>query len=327
MLFRYLFLLIFFISCNSSKVDDALELIDGIDRKPIDVSRMGINAFANKSQFGSPCEQYSEIKNVLGLKYLRILINWNEGVQAYSGTTINWSFYDNLLDCVPAGADALLVVNGLPDWFNAEGNPRINFVDHWFKKVFRRYNSKGNVVGFQVWNEPNAEADAENVLLGMHNNPTAYLEMLAAAYSVAKDINSSKLILNAATTAIAQNFRGTLNYNKQLKEQGIENFIDRYAIHYYGTQFERVVTDDGVKDFLNSLSKPVWITESGIQGFDKQLAYVETVWPYLRDKINNLDRIYYYQFASNQDARNAFGLKNISPENSVSDLYVYLSGL
>ena len=93
--------------------------------------------------------------------------------------------------------------------------------------------------------------------------------------------------------------------------------MDVWAIHYYGEQFERVITSDGVADFLNGVGRPIWITESGQMGIDKQLAYVETAWPFLRDKIPGIDRIYYYQFASNQPASTAFGLKVNNPGPAV----------
>lgn len=324
-----LIIILFFAACNTSDLEDALDLAEGVDRKSIDVSRMGMNAFGNKNQFGSVCDQYSEVVNVLGVKYLRILVNWNNGVQSSKNSSPDFSFYDSLVNCIPNGADALLVVNGLPGWMNDsanwnDGNPRSTFVDLWFKKVVRRYQSNPKVIGFQVWNEPNMTANSENVLLDMSENSSNYLEMLSRAYSTAKDINSNKLVVNAATTAIAQNFRGTLNYNKQLQEQGVENFVDVYAIHYYGEQFENVLRDDGIQDFLNSLSVPIWITESGAQGVSNQLPYVETVWPFLREKSSSIDRIYYYQYASLTDSGSAYGLKNPSSDAPVSDLYVYL---
>ncbi len=325
-----LLLLFGLVACDSSTVDDALEIIEGVDREEIDRSRMGVNAFGNKRAFGSACQQYREVRNTLGLRYLRILINWNDGVQPAPAATPDFSFYDELINCIPAGADALLVVNGLPSWMRDSSNwgganVRIAFVEQWFRKVFRRYQSRGNVIAFQVWNEPNYSPNPENNVLDVLSSPENYVEMLAAAYSVARDINSSKRIVNAATTAIAQNYKSTLNYNKAMRDAGIENFVDIFAIHYYGTNFERVVSpDDGIADFLNGLSRPIWITESGKQGATQQLEYVETVWPYLRDKVSGIDRIYYYQFASEEGAESAFGLKNLSGDQPVSDLYSYL---
>jgi len=83
------------------------------------------------------------------------------------------------------------------------------------------------------------------------------------------------------------------------------------------------VQKDGVADFLNSLSKPIWITESGIQG-SEQLPYVETVWPFLREKVSGIDRIYYYQYANPGSATNNYGMRTTDAQFPVSDLYVFL---
>lgn len=328
---KLLLIIIFlFAACNSDDIENAIEVAEGVDRKEgsIDRNQLGLNAFGNKTQFGSACEQYADAGNNLGIRYFRILINWNDGVQPSPGSSINYSFYDSLLNCVPAGVDALLVVNGLPSWMNDSanwqgGNPRTTFVNRWFKPVVDRYAGRGNVIGFQVWNEPNDAGNAENNILGFPADPVNFVEMQSLAYNLGKE-STGKLIINAATTSIAQNFSATLDYNKALRNAGIEDVTDKFAIHYYGEQFERVILpSDGVADFLNSVSKPIWITESGRQSASDQLAYAETVWPFLNDKINNLERIYYYQYAS-ASGSDSFGLRNLSADQGLSSLYVYL---
>ncbi len=325
-----LIFLFFFLACDSSEVKDLVEVIDGVDRKKIDVSKMGINAFGNNSEFGTACQQYAEIKNSLDLRYYRVLINWNDSVQPSRNSNPNFSFYDELINCLPVGAEALLVVNGLPSWMNSsanwssDGNIRSTFIDLWYKKVVNRYKDNPRVTAYQVWNEPNMVANSENAVLEIATIPENYLEMLARAFSITKDIAPSKLVVNAATTAINQDYRTTLNYNKRLIEIGAEDYLDVFAIHYYGEQYERVIDDNGIADFLNGLSKRIWVTESGEQGYNKQLSYVEKTWPYLQDKIARVDRFYYYQFDTNASAETAYGLKNASRDFPVSDLYVYL---
>ena len=67
---------VFILGCSSDSVDEAIDdaedLIDAIDveRKPIDPSRTGLNAFANERFAGSICAQYREIKNTLGFHLL-----------------------------------------------------------------------------------------------------------------------------------------------------------------------------------------------------------------------------------------------------------------
>lgn len=330
---RYRLILVVLLAAllSCSKNSELAQIIDSDDvpRKPIDVSRMGVNAFGNLPQFGTPCQQYQEISNSLKLKYLRILVNWNDGVQSSAGSQPNFSFYDQLVNCVPSGVDALLVVNGIPTWMENSGhwiggNPRVTFIELWFKKVVSRYANHPAVIGWQVWNEPNMDADPENVIMDMNNSPANYVEMLALGYNAAKNLAPGKLVLNAATTSINQNFPGSVDYNRDMRSAGAQDFVDVWAIHYYGKQFEKVVVSGGVADFLNGLQRAVWITESGERGTNQQLAYVETAWPYLREKIPGIDRIYYYKFASDQAPEHGYGLRNSDAQFPVSDLYVHL---
>jgi hypothetical protein len=46
------------IGCKSS-IEDAVGIIDGVDRKPIDTSKLAINAFANDGRFGGIASQFS----------------------------------------------------------------------------------------------------------------------------------------------------------------------------------------------------------------------------------------------------------------------------
>ena len=312
-------------ACSKSEIEDALDSVD-VDRKKIDVSRLGLNSFGNDQVFGSPCQQFAEARDVLGVKFLRILINWNTAVQSSASSAPVFGFYDELISCIPDGVDALLVVNGLPGWMYDSknwigGNPRATFVELWFKKVFRRYSDNPKVLAFQIWNEPNMLSNVENQVLEIAESPVNYLEMLAASYSLAKGLNSSKLIVNAATTAINQGYPNTLQYNKRLRDAGGDSFVDRWAIHYYGTSYERV---GDVAGFLNELPVGIWLTESGDQGINNQHKYVEETWPFLDEKINNLERFYYYQHTSVTSPESAYGLRNPSAETPVSDLYIYL---
>ncbi|NMC64421.1 MAG: cellulase family glycosylhydrolase [SAR324 cluster bacterium] len=315
-------------SCNSSHLEDAIGLAQGIPRKTIDTNLMGVNAFMNDSRFSSPRAQFQELRDILRLKYVRMLVNWNDGVQASPEAQPDFSWSDSVIGDIPEGIDALIIINGLPSWMSdssywINGNPRKTFIERWFKPIVARYSNNPHIVGWQVWNEPNMQSNPENALLGF-NNPENYVEMLGLAYSVAKDLSPSKLVINAATTAINQNFPETRDYNRAMRDAGADNFVDVWAIHYYGKQFENIVREGGVADFCNGLNKEIWITESGAMGVNEQLAYVEQAWPYLSEKIDRLGRIYYYQFTEASSPESTYGLRNLSSTASLSDLYIWL---
>jgi hypothetical protein len=319
--------LIFFItsSCNSSTVKDAIGIIEGVPRKTIDTSILGINAFVNDSRFGSIPAQFQEVRDVIGIRYVRVLIQWDERVQPVPGGEKDFSFYDAIIDSLPAGVEALVIISGLPSWMSnsanwIDGDARRTFHNQWVRPVVRRYGGKPRVRAFQVWNEPNMISNPQNGILGF-DSPVNYIETLALAHNFIKENAPSKLVVNAATTAINQNYPATLDYNRSMRDAGLFEFIDIFAMHYYGRQFENVVRPGGVASFLNSIPRPIWVTESGSIGVDQQLAYGEQVWPYLTEQISGITRIYIYQFTDNAPLDGNYGLKNLS---GVTDLYIHL---
>jgi len=318
-----------FVACSKSEVEEALEIVEGVPRKTIDTSRLGVNAFVNDNRFGSIRSQFLEVRDTLGLRFVRVLFGWDDNVQPTPGSSPNYSFYDSILNRLPDGMDALVILTGVPSWMSdsanwIDGNPRTTFVERWVRPAVERYGGNGKVVGFQIWNEPNMASDPKNDILGLTSSPENYVEMLAAGFSVIEDVAPARLVLNAATTAISQNFPDTVNYNRGMRDAGAREFVDIWAIHYYGRQFENVVQDGGVRDFLNGLGMTIWVTESGRQGVNEQLPYGEQVWPFIREKIPNIDRIYVYQFAEPTPPGSTFGLRNLSSDFPVSDLYVHL---
>jgi hypothetical protein len=241
----------------------------------------------------------------------------------------NFSFYDSILASVPRGVDVLIVLTDVPAWMNGRsawvaGNPRTTFVKRWVEPVVARYSSNPRVIGYQIWNEPNMPGRFDNSLLQLDTDPANYVELLAQAHAAIKQIAPNTLVVNAATTAINQNFPETLNYNRALRDNGILNFIDVFAFHYYGRQYENVVRNGGVRDFLISMGSRLWATESGAQGATKQLEYVEQTWPFLSERIPSIERFYYYQMYEGGDPTTSYGLKNGSSNQPVSDLYVWL---
>lgn len=328
-LFFSLLLIVVSSGC-SSDVEDAIDIIDGPERKPIDRSILGTNAFVNDTRFGSIASQFREVRDTLKISYVRILFAWNDDVQSSPSANPNFSFYDSILDEMPAGMEALVVITGIPSWMAdsnnwPSGDPRSAFVDRWVRPVVTRYGSNPKIVGWEIWNEPNIPADPDTATMEIRNSPENYVEMLARAYSVAKDLAPTKLVLNGATTAINQNFPETRDYNRAMRDAGALNFTDKWNIHYYGQQFENVLREGGIRDFLNGLGKGVWVTESGAQGVGNQLKYAEETWPFLRERIPSIERIYQYQFTESTPSNVTYGLRNLSGDTPTSDLYNYLA--
>jgi hypothetical protein len=328
----FLFALLFLTSFSFSACDsgDLLDLaFDPPSRKPIDTSKVAVNNFFVNPEFGSIAEQFGEIRDTLKIRRVRILLAWTDGVQASPGDELNYSFYDSIISQIPPGVGVVAVLAHTPSWmsnsanWSSSSNPRLTFVDRWVRPTVQRYAGVSGIEAWEVWNEPDAVTVPSDGALNL-TDPANYAEMMAYAYNIIKDSDPSSLAIMAASQSIQQNFPTNLNYNKQLKDLGLENVTDVWNVHYYGTRFESVVTSNGVADFLNGVSKPIWVTESGQQGPNEQLAYVETAWPFLTDKIPGIQRFYYYQFGGTEPADVNYGLRTTDPAFPVSDLYIYL---
>lgn len=325
----FLLALLVSVGCNAKeRIEELIDVIE-VDRKPIDISKTGVNAFANDGRFGSIRSQLNEVHSTLGLGFIRILFAWNDEIQSSPSDDPNFALYDAIADAIPDGVDAMAVLTDVPSWMSnsenwIDGDPRKTFAEKWVKIVAKRYAGNSKISSFEIWNEPNMPGRRDNSILGLETDPGAFVALLSFSSSAVKSIAPNKRIVSGATTAINQNFPDTLNYNKAAQDLGAEGVVDIWGVHYYGRQYERVVTENGVADFLNGLSKPIWITESGAQGVNNQLAYVEQTWPFLSEKIPGIRRFFYYQFTEATSPEQTYGLRNLSSDFPVSDLYLYL---
>lgn len=319
---------LFFAACDSGGLLNLAFSPPG--RKPINPDIVGVNSFFVAPGFGSTADQFADIKNNLRLRYVRVLLAWTDGVQPTPDSAPDYSFYDSVLRQVPPGVEVLIVVSHVPNWmtdpnnWTSGGDPRRTFVDKWVVPTAQRYANFAGVTAFEIWNEPDHATLAADVALALED-PANYVSMLGYASGKLRNIQPRKIIVNAATESIQQSFPTHLNYNRKMKDLGAEDFVDVWNVHYYGKGYESVVTSNGVADFLGGIGKPVWVTESGEQGPNNQLAYVETTWPFLQDKASNIERFYYYEYASTAPIATNFGMRTSDPAFPVSDLYVSLS--
>ncbi len=298
-------------------------------RKAIPYSLLGLNSFLNDSRFGPIRSQLRDVTSNLGIRKVRVLVAWNDQVQPSPSATPNFGLYDQIISSLPARTEALVILTGAPSWVKdprnwVGGSPRSTFVELWVKKVAHRYKRRSRIGAYQIWNEPNNPSFSENETLDVLTKPANYVELLALSHGAIKGISPRKRVVNGATTAIAQNFPDTLNYNRSMVEAGALNFTDVYAIHFYGKSVERVILPGGVADFVNTIQKPIWVTETGAQGVNKQLDYAERIFAFLKRTMPGIARIYIYQYTESSPASSTYGLRNLTPGATVSDLYITL---
>ena len=302
---------------------------DPFPAETVDAERLGVNAFVNDPRFGTIREQFLEVKRVLRLKRTRILFVWSDQVQPSPDSPPNFSFYDEIVRNIPRRMEAFAVVAGLPSWMSdprnwIDGNPRKTFVELFLKKLALRYRKRRRLKGFQVWNEPNNSDVPENAVLEVRNSPENYAELMRFAHAAMRAAVPRRLLISGATTAIAQNYPETLDYNKSLKAAGMEQVVDIWGVHYYGTHYENLLRPDNVAEFLNTLSVPIWITETGKQGVNDQRDYFEHIIPLLMEMVPGIERAYIYQFAEDAPADDTYGLRNLTPGRELSDFYIWL---
>ncbi len=324
-----LFLLLFSQLACTSEVRELIDLaLDPPSRQPIDQSRTGVNNFFVDPEFGSTESQFLEIRDTLRLNYVRVLFAWTNEVQPTPDSIPDYNFYDSIVERIPPGVDILVTLVHTPDWMAdpanwINGDPRATWVERWLRPTVERYAGTPGIIGWQVWNEPDnlvLPGDASLELVSAAN----YFDLLALSSSVIRLVDPTSLVVMAATRSIQQDSGRNLQYNRELKELGAEGLVDIWAIHYYGEQFEQVVNQVG--EFVRSLQPPIWITESGAMGPNNQLAYVETVWPFIDDEFGGkIQRFYYYQFGETGPNDSNFGLRQNGPI-LISDLYASLSG-
>jgi hypothetical protein len=73
---------------------------------------------------------------------------------------------------------------------------------------------------------------------------------------------------------------------RAMREAGLDDWCDRVAYHVYS---------DKLPPLLANLSqRPVWVTESGVDGTAKHLPWVREMFPEMRARIPGVERIFFY---------------------------------
>jgi len=146
-------------------------------------------------------------------------------------------------------------------------------------------------LAWQVLNEPAH-------FLGI--SPDAYVqELLAPAYEDLKRLAPDVVVVAAAEIG---NVDGLARL-RGMQEAGVEAYCDRVAYHVYGRN---------LLPYLAGLArKPAWVTESGVAGVSSHLAWYRDVLPEIKDRIGNVERVYY--FVLYEQAARGFRLIDIQP--------------
>ncbi len=319
-----LILLVFGACLDKEKIESVLK---DPPRKELPRSKLGINAFFNDSRFGTIKNQADDVTKNLKFKKIRVLLRWDDKSHPSPKVSPNFTFLDSILREISKNVDIILVTTGLPSWMSdrknwIQDNPRVSFITYWLDPLLEYVKRAPLIKAVQVWNEPNDKSLTENAVMGF-KSPSNYYELLAYSRDLFNSKRVNKALVNAATTAINQNSNNALEYNKDLISLGAHRLVDKWAVHIYGSQFEKFFVKGGIKDVLSRVRKPILVTESGARGINKQLEYGERVWPFLVENLRNLEVIYIYTYTEDAPPDGTYGLRNLS-KFPFSDLYLKL---
>jgi hypothetical protein len=149
-------------------------------------------------------------------------------------------------------------------------------------------------VAFQVLNEPALFAGVP---------PDVYVrEILAPCFTELRRLNNQILVVSAAEV-------GTLEGPPRIRamlEAGLEDVIDRIAFHIYNP--------DIIPMLAPHVRNLVWVTESGVAGTERHLAWVRDTFETIRTGIEDVSRI--FLFALYEQAPRRFRLIDIQPDGA-----------
>lgn len=192
-----------------------------------------------------------------GFSVMRIDLFWQEVEQ--SGK-FDFSEFDAVLKRLEQnGMKALFILDyGHTD--HGGGSPisdqhRAAFIE--YVKQATKFAQGRNVVGFEVWNEP------DNSKYWKDGDPITYSQLLKATRDAVKSIDSTRLVLNGGPSWF------NLPYLQTLLSTGNLANVDAFAIHGYRTKLgvpETFAADYKRLQYLlaaKGYSKPIWMTEWG----------------------------------------------------------------
>lgn len=192
-----------------------------------------------------------------GFKVMRVDLFWETVEQ---NGRFNFALFDTVLNTLSRhGMKALFILNyGHPDHGGTPvtAQQRVFFLE--YVKQATRFAAGRNVVGFEVWNEP------DNAAYWKNGDPVTYAELLTAARAMVKSIDPTRVVMNGGPSWF------DLPYVLKLAKTGALNELDAFAIHGYRgkmTAPETFAADiSRLKAVLgsNDVNVPVWLTEWGV---------------------------------------------------------------
>jgi O-antigen ligase len=268
--------------------------------------------FADRLRFGvnTSLAQYSDADldarlaqlAKTGVQYVRQEFRWTD-IEPEKGK-YNWETPDRIFKALQRHKlQALAVIVTTPPWARkSTGNPAVATIETtpperpeeygFFVAAFmQRYDSSGNIIAFQIWDEPNLSAAWGNGLV----DPYEYHHMLRAASGIIHTLNPNAAVVTAAFAPTVENSKVNLApqiFLQKLYELGSGEDFDVVAAKPYGFSFspDDRRTDAQILNFSHvilmretmlankDISHPIWITQFGWNALPDQWQGQPSIW-------------------------------------------------
>jgi hypothetical protein len=228
----------------------------------------------------------------IGVNSVRIMIPW-AGVEPANGV-YNFTQIDTIVNAANArGMSVIGLLDETPGWAAKPGTPALSgppaspaTFAAFASKVATRY--AGKVSGYEVWDEPNSKT-----FWSTGPNPTAYTQLLKAAYPAIKAADPNAIVIAGALSSIGTTSTSMdpVTFLTDMYAAGAKGSFDELSFHPYSlTEFSKGLSTTGQP--LNELqamrnlmvangdtSKQIWATEYGLPtwpyGKTNQATYIK----------------------------------------------------
>lgn len=219
---------------------------------PTYVGRLAVSTF-----IGNPVAHDKALS--VGIKIVRRDLTW-KAVEVNG--QYDFTSYNTAVEALrQKGMSVIFILDyGHPDY--GGGPPTTEAARNAFAKFAKAaaLNFKGkNVIGFQVWNEPNA------ALFWPNPDPVAYAQLFNKTAAAIRSVDSTVKIISGGTA-------GTdINFSMKFAQHTQSELIDIFAVHPYTTPNPELFTNGYtlLQKALASqgINKPIWDTEWGYSSY------------------------------------------------------------
>ncbi len=252
-----------------------------------DVNPYGVNVFLDREVEEWKMRRELQMIKDAGIGWVKQEVPWfeiePERKGEYVDTKFNkpsWEKYDKRLDLINEfGLQAIVRLDAPPNWTRADNSqpqaPPDNVADFgdFVYTVVSHLKGKG-IRYYQLWNEP-------NIFLGWGKAPApaAYVQLLKAGYTRAKEADPNAIILSAPLAITLEHSpqnESDLDFLKGVYAAGGKSYFDIMSANAYGLSqpptdppdpdrlnFQRVLLERKIMEDSGDAAKPVWFDEFG----------------------------------------------------------------